>query len=100
MSIYIIPAFLLLLIITYLIVDYFKSKKMEKQLLSNILTKKISFENISISEPDGDGYQRLEVFIKNEFKDQRKQLAGHFDILETTKILEDAGFIVSGKFIQ
>lgn len=81
-----------------LMIDYIIDKKKKETLLNHILNNTIVFEKIWITEKDGDGYQRLEVLVKDDKgKMKNKTLALHFDIKKTCDLLSKNNILFSGK---
>lgn len=80
MQVIIIGAILISAMLAYLCYDYSRDKKRKEDLLAKVLNKELRFNKLWITEPDGDGYQKLLITLVKNGKIKNEVLAGHFDI--------------------
>lgn len=69
------------------------TKKMQ-ELYKKVLTKEVVVSHVSITSPDGDGYQKLIAIDKTTSKSITIGL--HFDIPQRVQELKNNGFTISG----
>lgn len=90
----------MLILISALIIEYYVDKNRRAILLHQVLNNEIFFDNIYITEPDGDGYQSIKASILKNGKIKHETLSLHFDIPIISKILSEYNIPYTGKYIE
>lgn len=98
MEVIIIGAILMSAMLVYLCYDYIRDKKRKEDLLRDVLNKKVLFNKIWITDPDGDGYQKLLITLVKNGKTKNEVLAGHFDIPNVSEALRESDITYMGSF--
>lgn len=100
MDIIILGILLVTPMVAYLIYDYRVDKKRKEELLAKVINKEVHFNKLWITEPDGDGYQKLNVELVENGKIKNEVLAGHFDIPKISEKLTASDIKYSGYYNQ